>query len=182
MFYTMTMAGFVLAGILLGCFLGFLTFCPGVKRQDDCLVASTSWLTLLLTLGVIYRWMQIDVRRRKISVYRRSFWVFVRSWEVSFDEIESITYGYIEMGRETTLQDGSIWDCYQVGLRLFLDPRFIHLFSFLGPGGYSRDSNLLDDFELFDTSHADLVGSQGGRSLEFAEMLSMVTGRRITPS
>ena len=120
-----------------------LSYCPLLRKRDGCLVASSSWLFRLLTLGLLLRQVVVDPKKKIICIRRRVFWLFASTRKIPFRFVQSVTYGY-EGQREASWasEDYSVSGTFAVGLKL-VDGERVHLLLFPGEG--SQYPNMLAD-------------------------------------
>ena len=157
-----------------------LSLCPRISKTDGNLVAVTAWRMRLLTLGVLYRKVVVDPKRKELTIHRRYAWVFARRYRLRFEAIEAVTYGYQDIlpGAELDWARNS-FDSFSVGLRLY-DSDEWHLFSFLG-GGEFTNNGPLPDWMYWDDYVFDSSGTQESDSLNFVNLLSKMLEVTVVP-
>jgi hypothetical protein len=162
-------------------FTRLLSLCPRIRKEEECLVASTPWWLRLLTLGTFFRKVIVDPDRKEVIIRRRYFWLFARECRIPFDAVQGVTYGYEDVSPFASwswAHDSA--DLFRVGLKLDrLDT--VHLFSFFGDGTFTNDGPLPNWF-YWDDFLFDLSGGQEHESRAYAEVLSKMVKAPIQPS
>ena len=156
------------------------SICPRIREAEERLIATTAWRYRLLTLGASHREVIIDPNQKVVRVRRRFFWVFRRRTVIPFSSVRSVTYGYDPWSPNSWWSwsyDG--FDIYSVGLSLH-NGKDVHLFNFLGEGTFTNDGPLPDWMYWGDFAF-DLVGTQGGESRAFTDLLSRAIGVSVAP-
>lgn len=72
----------------------FLTLAPIIKRSDETLVIETSLPQLLISLTMLWRRVEVDPKRKRVTVKRRICWLFGGQEVIPFQWIEAIEYRY----------------------------------------------------------------------------------------
>ncbi|MGD0517448.1 MAG: hypothetical protein ABSA26_07935 [Thermoguttaceae bacterium] len=187
--HPLVLLGIVLAGLLAVIVLHgllyrsrFLAICPKIRDEGDELSACTSIAGWLLSLTLIYRRVIVDADRKVVVIRRRLFWFFTGVKVVPFGHIQEIIYEYEDWGPFTSLGlTGDSKDCFSVNLRL-VDDSTVHLFSFLGEGGF--EPGLLNPLFSLRWYLAKMFlafsGSQEDASRQFVDRLENLIGVKVS--
>lgn len=157
-----------------------LAICPRVRKEADCLIATTSWRIRLLFLYSLYRRVEINTKQRRIVIRSRYCWFFTSQRSIPFKEVRNVTYGYQEesiSGKIFQAYDGL--DSFSTGLRLKNDEQ-VGLFLFFGEGAFTNES-ILPDWMYWEEILLDLQGSQERESRIFVELLAKMIGVKVAP-
>lgn len=73
-----------------------LSICPRLDRNENRLVATTSWPLRVLTLGCLYRQVVVDPQNQELTIFRRRFWALPQFRRIRFGTIEAVTYGFAD--------------------------------------------------------------------------------------
>ena len=155
--------------------LRLFSICPRLSKFKGKLIATTAWRLRILTLGLLFRKVIVDPKRRELTLYRRYFWVFPRRRRIRFERIEAVAYGYQDwaVGASLSWAHDSL-DLFSVGLRLHGGDE-LRLFYFYGDGTFSNHGPW-PDWLYWDDYLFDMSGTQEKESRAFAELLSKMIG------
>jgi hypothetical protein len=186
----MLLLAYILIGLLavivfrgMFCRSRFLAICPKVTYASDKMIARTSIVACILSLGLIYRYLVVDARRKEIAIYRRIFWFHRTNSLIPFEDIQEIHYGYEDWGPFSSMGlTGGSKDCFSVKLHL-LDQSTVHLFYFMGEGDLNVELfNPLASLRWFLAKVLlGYSGSQDEESRRFIEQLQKLVGVRVSP-
>lgn len=155
--------------------MSLVEICPSVSEDEDSLVAATSPLVQIATLGVFSRRITIRRHEQAVKITRRLFWFFSRTRQIPFSQITGVTYGYSDMSTSSMSEsDGRRWDWFSVGI-LLRDRDQVHGFFFIGDGGSHR-SGLLEYMPRWIQKLCSTMDRQESQSRHFAESLSKRIG------
>lgn len=160
--------------------LRLFSIAPRISKQGKRLYVTTAWRVRMLTLGTLYRCLQIDPSRGSLLLSRRYFWFFTRQRRIPFRFVEAITYSYQDWALGSSLSwahDST--DLFSVGLKLHGGEE-VHLFWFYGEGTFANHGPW-PDWLYWDDYLFDLAGSQERESKAFVELLSRMIGVSVVP-
>src|SRR5947209_15575179 len=80
--------------------LSLLSAGPHIRKERGRLVATTSWLVRVVTLGLALREVIVDPKRQVLVLRDRRAWFFRRTRKLPFRFIEAVTYGYTDVNPE----------------------------------------------------------------------------------
>lgn len=143
---------------------------PRVTREGDRLVARSSRLRTVLTVGAFHRTMIACPARRSIDVTTRWLWAFGKTRCVSFDAVREVAYRYENLMPLSSFIAADAIDCYRVALVLH-DGDEVPLFSWVGQGMFENNS-YWPDWMYWQDLLVDFTGTQTSESLGFYEMLT----------
>lgn len=158
------------------------SICPRVYKQKNTLVAVTAWRLRILTLGLLYRKVEVDPRKKVVRLKSRYLWLIPRQRKFKFSWIQAITYSYQDWapGASWSWSHDSI-DLYRVGLRLHGDRNVdIHLFFFYGDGAFTNNGPL-PNWLYWENYLLDTVGTQQKESKAFVDLLGKLIGVEVIP-
>lgn len=157
-----------------------LSVCPRIRKRGRKLEAATAWRLRILTLGMFYRRVVIDTKKREIRLFRRYLWFFARQRRFRFGEIEAVTYGYTDSawGQWTHWAHDS-HDWFAVGIRLATGEE-VHFFYFYGDGTFTNNGPW-PDWLYWDDYLFDMSGTQERESRGFVELLMKMIGVTLVP-
>ena len=163
--------------------MGFraLTLAPVVSETNGVLVARSSILLRVITLGAFRRQLVVDRRSRFVNLETRVFWLFKRARLIPFRQVHRIAYDYaatttsVRRGFHGAGASADEIETFSVSLVVrpqedipeshqHLEEEHVHLFSFHGDGlGYAGN---VVDFE----------GQQSDLSRHFVDRLQVLIG------
>lgn len=148
-----------------------LSITPWISKRDGKLVASTSFVGLLVSLTLIYREVVIDPKEKTITVRRRFLWFFKTRTQVRFRDVTVISYDYEDWHLGSAMGfAGDSLDCFSVKLGLH-GGKNLHLFRFFGAGTFSNRDGLYPDWVYWDDYLFDVSGSQEDESRSYVNLL-----------
>ncbi len=160
------------------------SLCPRLHKDEGQLRAVTGWRVWLMTLGMAYREVVIDPRKRTIRVHDRVLWLFSWTRKARFERVRAVTYGYTDensFGGFNKVRD--TLDIFKVGLRLHAkggSDEHWHLFRFMGDGSFVNDGPF-PDWLYWDEYLFDVSGTQQRESRVFVDLLARMIGTEVTP-
>lgn len=160
--------------------MGFLSTGPRICKEGERIIASTGYVTRLLSFGTMFREVTVDTKMKKVRIRNRKFWFWDSTRTVGFDKIKHVTYGY----RDESLGAMFSWshdtiDSFLVGLR-FINDTEMHLFTFAGEGTFTNHGPL-PDWLYWEEYATDLSGAQEVESRMFIDLLSEIIGVSVVP-
>ena len=160
--------------------LPFLSICPCIESQEDKLAASSHWFIRFVTLGLVFRRVEVDLAAQCVNLTLKRFWWFSKRRSFEFRHITAVTYGYEDVypGASYLPSHGSL-DLFVVGLRL-ANQEEIALLRFFGDGTFTNDGPL-PDWWYWGEFEADFSGTQEKESRLFAQLLSRMIGVPVCP-
>lgn len=160
--------------------LSILSTGPRVTREGECLIARSSRLRLLLTLGAFRRTMVACPRERRIEIATTWLWGIRRLRVVPFDAVREVAYRYENLMPLSSISATDAIDCYRIAL--VLDDRDeVPLFSWVGQGMFENNS-YWPDWMYWQDLLIDFTGTQTSESMAFYEMLTrMLKNARPVP-
>jgi len=160
--------------------LPFLSICPRIEADDDTLAASTHWLIPLVSLGLVFRRVQVDLAAQSVTLTVRRFWFRSQRRSFAFRHITAVTYGYEDAYPGASfLPSHDSLDIFVVGLRL-ANQEEVALLRFFGDDTFGNDGPLPDCW-YWGEFEADFTGTQERESRLFAQLLSKMLGVPIDP-
>jgi hypothetical protein len=159
---------------------GLLSIGPRIRKDGGSLIATTGWRFALLTLGAIWRRVEVDAVARAVCIHSRSLWLFGRTRTIRFRDIQAVTYGYADWSPDSIFAFAhDAIDVFSTGLRLY-DDREVGLFTFFGDGSFTNDGPFPD--WCYWTDYAfDMTGCQSKESRLFVDLLSKMLGVTVEP-
>ena len=163
----------------MGLSFSILSIGPRIAKEDGKLVARTSFRVALLSLGLSWRNVVVDPKRRKIIISKRLFWFFKRKRVIPFRFIESVRYGYDDLsGNSDWPAAAQTFDYFKVGLKLY-NGEIIPLFNFLGRGSFVNNS-VMPDWWYWSKSCTSASGTQEQESKLYVELLQHLIGKPLS--
>lgn len=161
--------------------LPFLSVGPKVRIEQTRLTATTSWLMRILTLGAWIDDIDVDSRRKLITIRRKRFWFYNRTRVIAFDNVQHVAYSLIDQGSLLGDERGYS-ELFDVALTLHTGEE-LALCRFSGDGEYVADVSLPTEW-LGDRIRevTDVRGRQQEHSLGFADLLAERIGVGLGPS
>ncbi len=158
-----------------------LSVCPRLQKESGCIVATTSWRVCLLLLGMLYRRVVVDPKKRRVTIESRYLWFIKRRRSIPFSKVTAVTYGYEDLNPNSVLAYSAYNSCdlFTVGLQLNGYTQ-LHLFNFLGDGTFTN-SGPLPDWVYWPDRVFDVSGSQERESRVFVDVLSKLIGVTVVP-
>ena len=156
-----------------------LSIGPVVSRDGTKLKARTSTFFALLTLGANLKLFEADTATRRIHFHRRLFWVFARSWDVAFEEVVEVKYGYENLNPFAFISADDATDDFFISLEM-RDRSSIALFHWIGEGEFTNNT-ILPDWWFFGETLFDATGTQQKESMTFYEVLTAMLKPRLRP-
>ena len=158
----------------------FLSICPNIRRQGDSVIVSSAWMAKILMLGSAGRRLTIDAEREMLTIKSRSFWLVVRTREISFNQVAAVTYGYQDMSPDAWLSHAhDSFDWFQVGIRL-KGGKEIKLFNFLGEGTFANNGPL-PDWLYWGEKVFDRAGVQQKESRFLVDLMANLVNVEVVP-
>jgi hypothetical protein len=162
--------------------LKFLSLGPRISKHDLRLSLTTGWGLCVVTLGMWYRRVVVDVEQQAFTFHARYLWLFTRTRRISFRSVAAVTYGYSDWspsGYWNWAHDSL--DVFTVGLRLYgEEAEEIGLFDFVGDGTFTNDGPW-PDWMYWPDYIVDLSGTQERDSKAFVDLLCKILGVRVQP-
>ncbi|MCB2153871.1 hypothetical protein KQI84_03225 [bacterium] len=147
----------------------FLSTGPKVTVENNVLVARTSTIFSIISLGLCLKSLRADPQRRVVTFRRVFFWVFAKTREIPFDQVKEVHYRYENMHPFASFTAADSIDCYTVILE-FHNRDEVTLFRWMGEGEFSNES-LWPDWMYWEEILLDVEGTQKKESLAFFEAL-----------
>ena len=135
------------------------------------MIAASSWWTMLISLGMLYRKVAVDVSDKTVSIYSRYLWLIRLRRAIPFADVRAVTYGYDD--------DSGDYDWFRVGLRL-ADDSELHLFNFVGEGTFITGGSL-PSWMCWDEFEIDFSGGQEKESRLFVNVVSKIINVCVVP-
>lgn len=153
---------------------------PRLGVEGHAFVARTSWINMLITLGLWGRTVRLDPDTRALQITDRVLWLIPIRRTVRLADIDEVLYRYRDLTDILPMMHArDAIDCYTVGIRQ-TNGNDIILFHFLGEGEFTNDTLWPDIFYWWEFTF-DVQGSQKRHSLRFYELLRGAVARARTP-
>ena len=160
--------------------LKFLSLGPRISKRDRRLTLSTGWGLRMMTLGLWYRRVVMDVEQQVFTFHARYLWLFSRTKRIPFASVAAVTYGYSDWspGAYLSWAHDSL-DVFSVGLRLHGEQE-LGLFDFVGDGTFANDGPW-PDWVYWSDYLCDVCGTQERESKALVDLLCHILKVRSQP-